>query len=127
MSVRTHRGRAALTRYVVHRDYGVASVLRLHPHTGRTHQLRVHLATVGHPIVGDRVYGGSGGRPRGARAAVLDVLARFPRQALHAASLEFVHPGTGATVRVEAPLPSDIRGLVTLLRAQWLGGASDTA
>ncbi len=124
MSVRTYRGRAALTRYVVHRDYGVASVLRLHPHTGRTHQLRVHLAAVGHPVVGDRVYGGSGGRHRGARASLLDALARFPRQALHAARLEFVHPGTGGTLRVEAPLPADMRGLVALLRRHADGGAS---
>jgi 23S rRNA pseudouridine1911/1915/1917 synthase len=130
MSVRTHRGRAALTRYVVHRDYGVASVLRLHPHTGRTHQLRVHLAAVGHPVVGDRVYGGSGGRGRGARAAVLDALAQFPRQALHAARLAFVHPGTGEMLRVEAPLPADMRGLIALLGRHADGGAprmSETA
>jgi 23S rRNA pseudouridine1911/1915/1917 synthase len=130
MSVRTHRGRAALTRYVVHRDYGVASVVRLHPHTGRTHQLRVHLAAVGHPVVGDRVYGGSGGRGRGARAAMLEALAQFPRQALHAARLEFVHPGTGETLRVEAPLPADMRELVALLGRHADGGAprmSETA
>ena len=118
MSVRSHRGRVALTRYAVQRDYGVASVVRLQPHTGRTHQLRVHLAAVGHPVVGDRVYGGSGGRPRGVRVAVLDALARFPRQALHAARLEIVHPGTGVAVRLEAPLPADMRGLIDLLRAE---------
>lgn len=118
MSVRTHRGRTALTRYAVRRDYGVASLLRLEPHTGRTHQLRVHLAAVGHPVVGDRVYGGSRARPRGARVAVLDALARFPRQALHAARLEIVHPSTGATLRVEAPLPPDMRELIAVLEAE---------
>src|SRR5207247_5221469 len=85
------------------------SLMRLEPETGRTHQLRVHLAAVGHPIVGDRVYGPRhAGRTAGGLA--------FPRQALHAAEIRFDHPSSGARMVVRAPLPPDLEQLLAGLR-----------
>lgn len=103
MAVRAE-GRAAVTDYQVLGSDGVVSLVRLRPKTGRTHQIRVHLKSIGHPIVGDATYG-----PRTAPAAVPDLPRR---QALHAASLSFNHPQTGARVRFEAPLPADLAKLV---------------
>lgn len=119
MSVRTRHGRESVTRYVVKDDYGLASVVRLVPTTGRTHQLRVHLAAIGHPIIGDSVYGRARARHGAAAGSVAAVLARFPRQALHAVSLEFSHPRTGERLRVRAPLPPDLQGLLAILRTQY--------
>jgi 23S rRNA pseudouridine1911/1915/1917 synthase len=118
MSVRSRRGRAAVTRYAVRADYGFASVVRLFPTTGRTHQLRVHLAAAGHPIVGDRLYGRARSRGRVVPGGVADALVHFARQALHASRLEFSHPRSGERVRVRAPLPADLRALLALLRAE---------
>ena len=120
MSVRSRRPRAAVTDFEVLERLPDATLLRLRPHTGRTHQLRVHLAALGHPIVGDRVYGarrGRGGRVPG--------LADFPRQALHAEEIRFRHPTTGQPLGVRAPLPSDLMGLLTRLR-QVAGSAAET-
>jgi 23S rRNA pseudouridine1911/1915/1917 synthase len=97
---------------------GVA-LLKCRLSTGRTHQIRVHLAARGWPIVGDPVYG----EPRWSRIAdakVSEVLRTFPRQALHAWRLSFVHPITLERVMVEAPVPDDMRAL---LRSAGLGGA----
>lgn len=109
MSVRSRRPRAAVTRFEVVERFAAATVVRLFPKTGRTHQLRVHLAALGHPIVGDRLYG------RG-RVAPPAPLAGFPRQALHAAEIAFAHPVTGAPLRLRAPLPADLEGLLASLR-----------
>jgi 23S rRNA pseudouridine1911/1915/1917 synthase len=116
MSVHSPRGRPSLTRYEVRDDFGLASVLHLFPATGRTHQLRVHLASIGHPIIGDRVYGRPRAREPRPAAGVGEALARFPRQALHAERIEFSHPRTGERVVVRAPLPEDVGALWTLLR-----------
>jgi 23S rRNA pseudouridine1911/1915/1917 synthase len=88
-------GRAARTRYQVVREYEGYSLVELHPETGRTHQLRVHLASIGHPVAGDRVYGVK--RDDG-----------FPRQFLHAQRLVFTHPRTHERIEVEAPLADDL-------------------
>ena len=112
MSVRSARGRAAVTRYAVRERLAGATLLDVTPETGRTHQIRVHLASIGHPIVGDATYGG---RRRGAGEAG-KILADCPRQALHAARLAFTHPTTGADVVLESPLPADLRGIVDGLR-----------
>lgn len=87
------------------------TLLRLKPQTGRTHQIRVHLADVGHPIVGDKVYGK---KRRGTvkEAPIIPGVSDFPRQALHAEKLEFVHPRTGATVEFCAPLHEDMERLI---------------
>jgi 23S rRNA pseudouridine1911/1915/1917 synthase len=85
--------------------------------TGRTHQIRVHMAHAGHGLIGDPVYGGS--RAPSARALGEEGAAAaraFPRQALHAATLGFLHPVTGEALRFEAPLPADMLELLPTLR-----------
>ncbi len=114
MSIRARGGRAAVTRFEVVERFPGASLLRLEPRTGRTHQLRVHLAALGHPIVADRLYGGRG--RRGLPAAVLAALDACPRQALHAESLAFTHPVTGQPILIRAPLPTDLATLLGTLR-----------
>ena len=94
-------GRAARTDFVRLARFDSADLLRAHLHTGRTHQIRVHLASIGHPVVGDDTYGGGGGRR---------LLALPPkRHFLHAAWLIFPHPETGALVELRSPLPADLR------------------
>jgi len=108
MSTRTRRGRDAVTRVVVRERFRHATLVEAQPKTGRTHQIRVHLAARGHPVVGDRVYG----RSRVARSVDLG------RQALHAASLAVDHPTGGERVTIEAPLWPDMVSLLTRLRAE---------
>jgi 23S rRNA pseudouridine1911/1915/1917 synthase len=116
MQARAGQARAARTSFVVRERFAsAAALLDVAPETGRTHQIRVHLASIGHAIVGDRVYG-SGRAPASASARVRDALERFPRQALHAASLTFRHPLGGAEVTFEAPLARDMRALIDTLR-----------
>ncbi|MFO0689408.1 MAG: RluA family pseudouridine synthase [Myxococcota bacterium] len=109
MSVRTRAGRPARTHWrVVARDRANAiAELEIRPETGRTHQIRVHLASAGLPVVGDVVYG----RARGDDA-------RLGRPALHAAHLGFVHPRTGESLGFDAPLPADLVELVASLRLE---------
>jgi len=104
-------GRAAVTSYETIEEFGDLAVLRLRPETGRTHQLRVHLASIGHPILGDKVYG----RARNVRDPRLR---DFSRQALHAARLSFGHPADGRRLSFEAPLPADLEALLEHLRAR---------
>ena len=109
MSIHARNSRPALSRYQVVAEYGGVTLVRLCPETGRTHQLRVHLAALGHPIVGDKVYGSSAalhGRAPAVRT--------FPRQALHAESLQFRHPVTGAELAITAPYPADFAQLLTI-------------
>ena len=119
MAVVSHGGKAALTRYRLRQSWqAAASLLDCRLATGRTHQIRVHLSTAGHPIVGDPAYlrripAASRGLEPGLRSALLD----FPRQALHAAVLGFRHPITGAALRFETPLPADFAELVRRLDA----------
>jgi 23S rRNA pseudouridine1911/1915/1917 synthase len=102
-------GKPALTRYQVLRRFAAATLLRCSLATGRTHQIRVHMHSIGHPLVGDPVY-------RDRRRARADPrLGTFPRQALHAARLAFVHPSSGKTVAFEAPVPQDMRALLDAL------------
>jgi 23S rRNA pseudouridine1911/1915/1917 synthase len=113
MSVRSTRGRAAVTHYTVRERLAGTTLLDVTPETGRTHQIRVHLASIGHPIVGDATYGG---RRRAAVGDAGKILAACPRQALHAARLAFTHPATGAPLVLESPLPGDLRGVIEGLR-----------
>lgn len=104
-------GRRAVTRFRVERLFGPperpwASLIRCRLETGRTHQIRVHLSHVGHPLGGDPVYGRGGGH---------SALTAFPRQALHARTLGFRHPDDGRPVRFEAPVPADLEYLIAAL------------
>ncbi|MBT8059138.1 MAG: RluA family pseudouridine synthase [Gammaproteobacteria bacterium] len=101
-------GRPAVTHYRVLRRFGAATELEVSLETGRTHQIRVHMAHIGHPLVGDPVYG----RRRVDPGPAASAMQAFPRQALHARRLRLVHPGTGEAVRFEAPLPDDLAGLL---------------
>jgi len=94
-------GRQAKTDFVRLARFGPGDLLRAHLHTGRTHQIRVHLASVGHPVMGDDTYGGGGGR----RIAGLPPRRHF----LHAAWLVFTHPITGAPMDIRSPLPEDLK------------------
>ncbi len=114
MSVRAPRGRAARTRYTVAERLDGASLLAVHIETGRTHQIRVHLASARHPIVGDEVYGGRR-TPSSQSAAARAAIAAFPRPALHAARLAFDHP-QGQRLQFESPLPADFAALLLALR-----------
>jgi 23S rRNA pseudouridine1911/1915/1917 synthase len=103
-------GRTARTEAIVVARFESVDLLRLELHTGRTHQIRVHLEHVGHPIVGDPVYGGGGSRRiSGANRRAADLIARAaPRQALHAAALAFRHPVSGAPLEFHSEWPSDL-------------------
>ncbi|MSQ47126.1 MAG: RluA family pseudouridine synthase [Deltaproteobacteria bacterium] len=110
MSVHAHRSRPAVSRYQVVGEALGISLVRLFPETGRTHQIRVHLAALGHPIVGDLVYG-SVGRFGDLPAALRD----FPRQALHARAIRFCHPATQRLLTLWAPYPEDLRRIFATL------------
>ncbi len=107
----TEHGRAARTHYRVLERCPGATLLECSLDTGRTHQIRVHLQSIGHPLVGDPVY-------RAGRGAASGPLAGFKRQALHACRLGLVHPTSGAAMQWEAPLPADMRELLRDIGAQ---------
>ncbi|HSD35303.1 MAG TPA: RluA family pseudouridine synthase [Alphaproteobacteria bacterium] len=113
------RGKPAETRYAVRKAFGLAAaLLSCRLKTGRTHQIRVHLASTGHPLIGDATYGRMtqarlGRLPPEAREAVRS----FPRQALHAAVLGFEHPRTGERLGFESSLPEDFQKLLTILES----------
>jgi len=109
-------GREARTHYRLIERFRAHSYIEVELDTGRTHQIRVHMAHIRAPLVGDPVYGGRPRLPRQPTEALRQALQQFPRQALHARSLEFVHPTTGAPVRCESPLPADIERLLAVLR-----------
>ena len=118
------RLREALTEWQVEASFRLGpmgkrhtwvTLLRLRPHSGRTHQIRVHLADQGYPVVGDRLYGRGRGE-RGKDGAEFSLLADFPRQALHAEKLGFIHPRTGIALDFKAPLPLDMQGLLAFLK-----------
>lgn len=109
-------GRPAVSHYrIVERFRGVTCV-EVSLESGRTHQIRVHMTHIGHPLVGDPVYGRSTRRRRGMPDAVYELLRAFPRQALHAVRIELVHPGNGETAAFSAPLPPDLERLLAELR-----------
>lgn len=120
MAVREEGGRPATTHYRVREAlcHGAAAVVAFTLETGRTHQIRVHMAHAGHALVGDPVYGGGGRRtqkhlPSHLRTAA----ATFPRQALHAGTLAFSHPITGERLHFDSSLPADLAKLIAEMRA----------
>ena len=110
-------GREAITHYRIVERFRAHTLARVQLETGRTHQIRVHLAHAGYPVVGDPVYGGRRRLPAGCGAGLAAELTAFARQALHAARLALEHPLTGRACEWESPLPQDMRGLVAALRA----------
>jgi len=116
MAVRAD-GRRAVTEARIEGGFGAFHRLRLTLHTGRTHQIRVHLAQEGLPILGDPVYARSRALPAGLPDALRTIIASLPGQALHAEVLGFVHPLTGERLRVRAPLPPHLKALDAALAA----------
>jgi 23S rRNA pseudouridine1911/1915/1917 synthase len=116
MAIRSD-GRPARTHYRVLERFRGHTYLRVKLDTGRTHQIRVHLAHLKHSLVGDPVYGARLARPRGAGDALLEALRGFKRQALHAGALAFDHPQSGERLAFEAPPPADFAALLAALRA----------
>ena len=116
MSVRALRGREARSSWRVEERFDGAALLRVRIHTGRTHQIRVHLASIGHPVAGDVTYGGAR-TPSSRRAGAREALQSLERPALHAARLAFTHPASGQRLEFEAPLPPDLLEVLERLRA----------
>lgn len=114
-------GKPAVTTYDVLEEFAFLTLLKLKLRTGRTHQIRVHLHHIGHPVFGDPTYGGRriawGGTDRRVKAEVQALLSLIDRQALHAKTLGFVHPVTGTMLRFDSPLPADMDQLLQALRA----------
>jgi len=112
-------GKKAVTHYRVEKRYSFLTFLKLRLETGRTHQIRVHLAHIGHPVFGDQTYGGRSrqlaGLNRKQTILAVELLERLPRQALHAKTLGFVHPITGKEVNFDSDLPEDLRGALEAL------------
>ena len=108
-------GKPALTHFQVVRKFGHYSLIQLQLETGRTHQIRVHMAHINYPLLGDSVYGGRARIPAGVDAALIDTIRGFKRQALHAERLGFIHPGSREPVSFEAPLPGDFQQLLDAL------------
>ena len=104
------KGRPAKTDLIRLARFDAGELLRAHLHSGRTHQIRVHLASIGHPVMGDDVYGGGGGR----RVAGLPPKRHF----LHAAWLAFNHPVTGKPLDFRSPLPEDLRRALTVIAGE---------
>ena len=110
MAVTSKASKPALTHYKVVKDLGAVSLVECKLATGRTHQIRVHMAHIKHPVVGDPTYG-----KKSKSAKDLAALHTFPRQALHAVGLEFIHPRTGKTAVFASPLPDDMKKLLRAL------------
>ena len=117
--VREDKGRHAVTHWAVEEKFPpVATLMRCRLETGRTHQIRVHMADMGQPLIGDMVYGaGFKTKASALDEACRDAITALGRQALHAAVLGFAHPATGEELLFESPLPPDMAGLVAALRA----------
>lgn len=109
------RGRPAITHYRVVRRFRAHTLLEVRLETGRTHQIRVHMAHIRHPVTGDPVYGGRPALPGGASPELVEALRTFRRQALHAARLGLVHPATGERMAWTAPVRADMRFLIERL------------
>lgn len=109
-------GKEAITHYRVVQKFRCHTHLRVQLETGRTHQIRVHMAYIHHPILGDKTYGGRLRVPPKSTPEFLKILREFPRQALHATQLGFIHPITDEEMHWEIPLPKDILQLLTALK-----------
>ena len=113
-------GKIAITNYEVLEEYDFLSLLKLNLKTGRTHQIRVHLASLGHPVFGDETYGGrephSVTLTSNIKARIKNLLEIMPRQALHARLLGFIHPVTNKEMLFESELPGDMKDLLLRIK-----------
>ena len=111
-------GKPAVTHYRIQQRYAQHTLLKVSLETGRTHQIRVHMAYIRHPLCGDPVYGRRLQIPAGAEQTLKERLRGFKRQALHAQRLGLNHPATGVEMAWEAPIPDDMQQLLHALQAQ---------
>ncbi len=118
-------GKRAVTHYRLRERFRAHSLLQCQLETGRTHQIRVHLTHIHHPLVGDPLYGGGLKLPKGASPELAAVLRGFRRQALHAEKLAFVHPVSGEAMAFSAERPADLQALIEALRADLQENGSD--
>ena len=109
----TRKGKEACTHYQVKERLCGCTLLQCSLETGRTHQIRVHMYSIGHPLVGDSVYKN---KTKRISQEIRKLIMSFPRQALHAQRLELIHPETGKTVMWETEIPEDIKELLLKLR-----------
>jgi 23S rRNA pseudouridine1911/1915/1917 synthase len=112
-------GRQAITQYAIKKQYQDYTLLDVKLMTGRTHQIRVHLAHINHPVIGDSLYGGRMRLPTNASQELKTRLQEFKRQALHACLLTFLHPKTETELSFTAPLPDDFKLLLNTLDAHY--------
>lgn len=112
----TESGKMAVTHYRIAQRFRGHTHVKCFLETGRTHQIRVHMAYIGYPLVGDPVYGGRLKLPKSASPELVETLNQFKRQALHASKLELMHPETGEDMVFTAPLPEDIQKLLEVLK-----------
>ncbi|MGB1261539.1 MAG: 23S rRNA pseudouridine(1911/1915/1917) synthase RluD [Cognaticolwellia sp.] len=122
----TFSGRPSVTHYRVMEKFRLHTRLRLRLETGRTHQIRVHMAHITHPLVGDPVYGGRPRPPKNASEELREMLRQFKRQALHAAMLSLYHPITGEQMTWHADIPDDMVALTDMLRTDTKDNLSDS-
>tara|TARA_R110002110_G_scaffold245617_3_gene461960 strand:- start:970 stop:1947 length:978 start_codon:yes stop_codon:yes gene_type:complete len=115
MAVVATGGKPAITHYKVTRRFAHHTRIAVNLETGRTHQIRVHMAHRHYPLIGDPLYGGRPRIPKGASERLIEVLRGFPRQALHAESLGLIHPVTGEAMQFDCPLPADMVELLQVL------------
>ncbi len=115
-------GKPAVTHFRIIKRYRGHTHVRVQLETGRTHQIRVHFAHKGNPLLGDPVYGGRHRMPKGATPELAAAVSQFPRQALHARRLGLVHPASGESLEFESPLPADFRELLAVLEHDLQAG-----
>lgn len=118
MAVLAVGGKTAITHYRVTQRFGHHTCVAVNLETGRTHQIRVHMAHRHYPLVGDPLYGGRPRIPKGASEELIAALRGFPRQALHARALGLIHPVSGQEMQFECPLPEDMQGLLDVLQRE---------
>jgi len=114
-------GKPAVTHYQVLEEMALTSYLKLNLETGRTHQIRVHMASLGHPVLSDQIYGGRGKQLAGMNSErtklITRILKEFPRQMLHAKSLAFIHPITKQLLHFDSEIPQDMQQCLEILRS----------
>jgi 23S rRNA pseudouridine1911/1915/1917 synthase len=121
MSGKARRGKHAVTHWQVIGRFSGMTLIRVRLETGRTHQIRVHLSEAGHPLVGDRVYGGSGRLASVTDPQLKGLIKELDRQALHAKTLGFIHPATGDYLEFDTELPADMARIIDYLQGLGTG------